>query len=111
VLRVSLFGADTVMRYLEQDFPKSQLERILGGAFREEGDTIDQLYQQILRLSLKGAEVLKTYQRAIGTIVLAKRSCGPRLLPKGLFLTMSCSQCNSISIGQITKEISKQKVQ
>jgi hypothetical protein len=65
--------ADTVMRYLEQDFPKSQLERILGGAFREEGDAIDQLYQQILRLSLKGAEVLKTYQRVIGAIVLAKR--------------------------------------
>jgi hypothetical protein len=64
--------ADTVMRYLEQDFPKSQLERILGGAFREEGDTIDQLYQQILRLSVKGAEVLKTYKRVVGVIVLAK---------------------------------------
>jgi hypothetical protein len=65
--------ADTVMRYLEQDFPKSQLERILGGAFREGGDKIDQLYQQILRLSLKGAEVIKTYNKVLGAIVLAKR--------------------------------------
>jgi hypothetical protein len=64
--------ADTVMRYLEQDFPKSQLERILGGAFREEGDAIDQLYQHILLLSLKDAEELKTYKRVVGAIVFAK---------------------------------------
>jgi hypothetical protein len=65
--------ADTVMRFLEQDYPKTQLECILGGGFREEGDAIDQLYQQILRLSLSGAEMLKTYKRVVGAIVLAKR--------------------------------------
>jgi hypothetical protein len=71
---VGLFlWADTVMRYSGQDFPKSQLERIQGGAFREEGDNIDQLYQQILQLSLKGPEVIKSYNRVFGAIVHAKR--------------------------------------
>jgi hypothetical protein len=62
--------ADTVMRYLEQGFPKPRLERILGGAFHGEG--VDQLYQQILQLSFKDAEVLDLYKRVVGAIVLAK---------------------------------------
>jgi hypothetical protein len=64
--------ADTVMRYLEEGFPKTRLERILGGAFREPGDAVDQLYQQILQLSFKNAEVLDLYRRVVGAIVLAK---------------------------------------
>jgi hypothetical protein len=64
--------ATTVIRYLEEGFPKTRLQRILQGAFREEGDAIDQLYQQILRLSFKDTEVLDVYRRVVGAIVLAK---------------------------------------
>jgi hypothetical protein len=66
--------ATTVIRYLEEGFPKTRLERILQGTFREEGDAIDQLYQQILRLSfnIKDTEVLDVYRKVVGAIVLAK---------------------------------------
>jgi hypothetical protein len=64
--------ATTVIRYLEEGFPKKRLQRILRGAFRQKGDAIDQLYQQILRLSFKDTEVLDVYKKVVGAIVLAK---------------------------------------
>jgi hypothetical protein len=66
--------ATTVIRYLEEGFPKTQLQRILQGTFREEGDAIDQLYQQVLRFSfnIKDTEVLDVYRKVVGAIVLAK---------------------------------------
>jgi hypothetical protein len=65
--------ADTVMRYLEQGLPKMRLKHILKGSIHGEGDAVDQLYQQILRLSFIGAEVLDVYRRTVGAIVLARR--------------------------------------
>jgi hypothetical protein len=66
--------ATTVIRYLEEGFPKMRLQHILRGTFRREGDAIDQLYQQILRLSFKDTEleVLHMYKKVVGAIVLAK---------------------------------------
>src|ERR1700722_13841516 len=64
--------AETVIGFLEQGPPKDQLDLILCGAFREQGDVIDQLYEQILRYSFRNAKVLDTFKRAIGAIVLGK---------------------------------------
>jgi hypothetical protein len=64
--------ADTIIRYMHQGFPKAQLDLILNGAFREEGDAIDQLYQQILQFSFKHPRVLDTFRRVVGAIVLSK---------------------------------------
>lgn len=66
--------AETVMRYLEQGFPKQQLNLILSGPFREKGDAIDELYQQILRFSFQSskAHMLDILKRVVGAIVLAK---------------------------------------
>lgn len=66
--------AETVIRFLEQGFPKGQLDLILRGTFREEGDVIDELYRQILRLSFSnsGGDLLDTFKRVVGAIVLAK---------------------------------------
>src|ERR1700722_15871701 len=64
--------AETVIGFLDQGPPKDQLDLILGGAFREEGDVIDQLYEQILRYSFRNAKVLDTFKRVVGAIVLGK---------------------------------------
>jgi hypothetical protein len=66
--------AETVMRFLEQGLPKEQLDVVLEGTFREEGDAIDELYRQILHQSFKNSSsrVLDTFRRVIGAIVLAK---------------------------------------
>jgi len=64
--------AETVIGFLKQGPPKGQLDLILGGAFRKEGDVIDQLYEQILRHSFQNPEALDTFKRVVGAIVLAK---------------------------------------
>src|SRR3984957_11986164 len=64
--------AETVISFLRQGPPHEQLDLILGGAFREEGDVIDQLYEQILRYSFRNTKVLDTFKRVVGAIVLAK---------------------------------------
>src|SRR3984957_8936451 len=64
--------AETVIGFLDQGPPEDQLDLILGGAFREEGDVIDQLYEQILRYSFRNAKVLGTFKRVVGGIVLGK---------------------------------------
>ena len=64
--------AETVIGFLKQGPPKDQLDLILSGAFREEGDVIDQLYEQILRYSFRNAKVLDTFKSVVGAIVLAK---------------------------------------
>ena len=63
--------AETVVRFLKQGFPETQLDLILN-AFREGGDIIDQLYLQILQLSFPNSQVLYTLRRVVGAIVLAK---------------------------------------
>src|ERR1700684_1621110 len=64
--------ADTVIRFLQQGFPKKQLERIIKGSFHQGGDAIDHLYRQILQLAFTNNEVLDTVKRVVGAIVLAK---------------------------------------
>jgi len=66
--------ADTVIRFLEQGFPKQQLDLVLSGTFREDGDVIDVLYRQILQLSFPNPKsgVLETFKRVVGAIVLAQ---------------------------------------
>jgi hypothetical protein len=64
--------AETVIRFVEQGLPEKQLKFILKGEFRNEGDAIDQLYEQILRTSFKDNNVADTVKRVVGAIVLAK---------------------------------------
>ena len=64
--------AETVVGFLQHGPPKKRLDLILTGAFRKEGDAIDQLYEQILRHSFQDAEVLDTFKRVVGAVVLAK---------------------------------------
>lgn len=66
--------AETVARFLEQGPPNKQLKLVLDGNFREEGNGIDNLYHQILRLSFEDAKtyVLQTFRNVIGAILLAK---------------------------------------
>src|ERR1700722_3003860 len=64
--------AETVIGFLQQGPPNKQLDVILAGTFREEGDVIDQLYEQILRCSFQNVNVLDTFKRVVGAIVLAK---------------------------------------
>jgi len=64
--------AETVISFLRQGPPHEQLDVILAGAFREEGDVIDQLYEQTLRYSFQNAKLLDRFKRVVGAIVLAK---------------------------------------
>jgi hypothetical protein len=66
--------AETVIRFVEQGFPKDQLDLILNGAFREEGDAIDELYRQILQVAFGNSKgrVMDAFKRVVGAIVLAK---------------------------------------
>jgi hypothetical protein len=68
--------AETVMRFLEQGFPEEQLDLVLAGTFRdsEEGNVVDELYRQILRLSFNNStdHILATFRRVVGAIALAK---------------------------------------
>lgn len=66
--------AETVIRFLEQGFPKEQLDLVLEGTFREKGDAIDELYRQILHLSFDHStnRVFDIFKRVVGAIVLAR---------------------------------------
>src|ERR1700722_11824499 len=64
--------AETVISFLRQGPPHEQLDVILAGAFREEGDVIDQLYEQTLRYSFQNTKLLDRFKRVVGAIVLAK---------------------------------------
>ena len=66
--------ADTVVRFLEQGFPKEQLDLILGGTFRDEEGGIDELYRQILHLTFKNSKnrILDVFKGVVGAIALAK---------------------------------------
>jgi len=64
--------AETVISFLRQGPPPEQLDVILAGAFREEADVIDQLYEQTLRYSFQNTKLLDRFKRVVGAIVLAK---------------------------------------
>lgn len=70
--------AETVIRFLNQGFPEEQLDLVLDGTFREEGDAIDELYRQILHLSFGPLQhagtvrILDTFRAVVGAIVLAR---------------------------------------
>src|ERR1700722_8069438 len=67
-----LIWSETVIIFFQQGPPHEQLDVILAGAFREEGDVIDQLYEQTLRYSFQNTKLLDRFKRVVGAIVLAK---------------------------------------
>jgi hypothetical protein len=66
--------AETVIQFLEQGSPKHQLDLVLHGGFRENGDAIDVIYRQILQLSFQNCKggIFDIFKRVVGAIVLAK---------------------------------------
>lgn len=67
--------AETVVLFLEQGPAKEQLDLILDGAFRREGDSIDVLYREILQFSFRNAKdhILAIFKAVVGVIVVAKK--------------------------------------
>jgi NACHT domain len=65
--------ADTVMKFMGQGLPDEQLDLVLAGDLGE-GDSITQLYQQILETSFQGAtaRTLEVFKLVVSTIILAK---------------------------------------
>lgn len=68
---LQVYLADIVVQFLEQGLPNGQLQLILDGTFREEGDKIDKLYQHSLSFQNSSVQVLDTFKKAIGVIVPA----------------------------------------
>ena len=65
--------AETVMRFMEHGLPDEQLDLVLAGDLGE-GDSITELYKQILEASFRGAtaRTLEVFKLVVSTIVLAK---------------------------------------
>lgn len=87
--------AETVVRFMEQGVHDERLQRILRGDMGR-GDNITKLYRQILEFSFQAADnyTLKTFNRVVSTIVLAKIPLHEDDLPQ--FISQPRSSVKSI---------------